>query len=149
VFERRERRAVVHLIDICLDAERGFRVAAEEVATPELKRLFLRLAEQRREFVADLLPQLQRLAGDAQSSGTVAAALHRAWIHLKAHAAADKDWAVIEEVARGERVARAAYDAALKNVTPDTRTLIETHELGMVVAARLVGNMHSPAGGTP
>jgi hypothetical protein len=60
----------------------------------------------------------------------------------KAHDLADKDWAVIEEVAPGERVARAAYDAALKIVTPDTRTLIETHELGMVVAARLVGNMH-------
>jgi uncharacterized protein (TIGR02284 family) len=97
----------------------------------------MRVAEQRRKFAAGQLPHVQRFGGDA-SDGTTVAALHRAWMHLRAHTPKNPDRAVVNEIARGERVARAAYDVAHQRVPPDTRTLIETHELGIRVADRLV-----------
>jgi uncharacterized protein (TIGR02284 family) len=141
--ERTERIVLTHLIDTCKDAERGFLVAAEEARTPALRRLFFRLAEQRAEFAADLLPQVLRLGGHARSSGTAMAALHRAWIHVKAHTSGDTDRALLEETARGERIARAAYYVALPLVGPMTRKLIESHELGLRVAGRLVEDISS------
>jgi uncharacterized protein (TIGR02284 family) len=139
--QRTETIVLTHLIDTCKDAERGFLAAAEEARTSALKRLFWRLAEQRAEFAADLAPHVLRLGGHARSSGTAIATLHRAWIHVKAHTSGDPDWALVQETARGERFARAAYDVALKQVGPNTRKLIESHELGLRVAGRLVDDM--------
>ena len=82
--ERTERAVLNHLIETCRDAERGLRLAADEVKSNELKRLFLRLAEQRQAFANELLPHAQRLGGASVSDGTAAAALHRAWIQVKA-----------------------------------------------------------------
>lgn len=139
--EQRERIVLTHLIDTCKDAERGFLVAAEEARTPALKRLFCRLSEQRAEFAADLLPHVLLLGGHERSGGTAMAALHRAWIHVKAHTSGDPDRALIEETARGERTARAAYDVALTQVGSTTRILIESHELGLRVAGRLIDDV--------
>jgi uncharacterized protein (TIGR02284 family) len=139
--ERAERIVLTHLVDACKDAEHGFLAAAEEARTPALKRLFYRLAEQRAEFAADLLPHVVRLGGHARARGTAMAALHRAWIHVKAHTSGDPDRALVEETARGERIAREAYDVALTRVGPSTRRLIESHELGLRVAGRLVDDV--------
>jgi uncharacterized protein (TIGR02284 family) len=132
---------LTHLVDSCKDAERGFQVAAEETRTPALKRLLWRLAEQRAEFAADLLPHVQRLGDSVHSTGTTIAALHRAWMHLKVHASRDPDRALVEESARGERVAIAAYDDARKQVGPSMRRLMEAHELGIRVAGRLIDDV--------
>jgi len=140
--QRTERSVLNHLIETCRDAERGFRIAAGEVKTPELKRLFLRLAEQRRDFASELLPFAQRLGGASVGDGTTAATLHRAWIQVKAHLASNPDRAVLEEAARGERFALAAYDDAVNDlVPPDARELIEAQDLGVRVARRLVTEM--------
>jgi uncharacterized protein (TIGR02284 family) len=134
-----ERSVLHHLIDTCRDAERGFRAAADEAKAPELKHLFLRLAEQRRRFAGKLLPFAQRLGGAPAGDGTTAGALHRAWLHLKATMARNPDRAVLEEAARGERVAQAAYDEAVNDVVlPDVRDVIEAQEFSVRVARRLV-----------
>ena len=140
--QKTERSVLNRLIETCRDAERGFRMAAEEVKAPELKRLFVKLAEQRRDFANDLLPFAQRLGGASEGDGTAAAALHRAWIQVKAHLASNPDLAVLEEAARGERFALAAYDNAVnEHVPPDARALIEAQDLGVRVARRLVTEM--------
>jgi uncharacterized protein (TIGR02284 family) len=140
--ERTERAVLNHLIERCRDAERGFRTASEQVKAPELKRLFLELADQRRAFAADLLPHAQRLGGAAVSDGTGAATLHRAWIQVRGRLAADPDRAVLEEAARGERFAVAAYDDAVHDLLPpETRELVEAQDLGIRVARRLVSGM--------
>ena len=140
--QKTERSVLNHLIETCRDAERGFLTAADEVKAPELKRLFLRLAEQRRDFAGELLPFAQRLGGASVGDGTTVAALHRAWIHLKANVAGNPDRAVLEEAARGERFALTAYDEAVTElVPPDARELIEAQDLGVRVARRLVTEM--------
>src|SRR5688572_15383488 len=140
VMARKTERSVLqHLIETCRDAERGFRAAADEATAPDLKHLFLRLAEQRRRFAGRLLPLAQRLEGSAAGDGTTAAALHRTWMHLKANVAGNPDRAVLEEAARGERFALAAYDEAMHDlVAPDVRALIEAQDFSVRVACRLV-----------
>jgi len=140
--ERTERTVLNHLIETCRDAERGLRVAADQVTSQELKRLFMRLAEQRRSFADELLPYAQRLGGGSAADGTAAAAVHRAWIQVKARLARNPDRAVLEEAARGERYAVHAYDDAIADwIPPDAREIVEGQDLGVRVARRLVTGM--------
>lgn len=134
-----ERSVLNHLLETCRDAERGLRVAAGEVKSPELQRLFLQLANQRRDFANDLLPHAQRLGGASEAAGTTTAAVHRVWMKVKARLASDRDVAVLEEAARGERYAVHAYDDAVADVIPPAaRELVETQDLGVRLARRLV-----------
>jgi uncharacterized protein (TIGR02284 family) len=136
-----ERAVLNHLIETCRDAERGFRMAADQVEAPELRTLFLRMADQRRQFGDALLPHAQRLGGASQSNGTNAAALHRAWIQVKARLAADADAAVLAEAARGERFAVAAYDHAVAEMLPpDTRDLVEEQDDDVRAAAQQIAS---------
>ena len=142
MFDRTERAILNHLIETCRDAERGFCAAAQEVTSPELRRLFLRLAEQRRAFAEDLLPHAQRLGGAAVTDGTSRAKLHRAWIHVRARLASNPEHAVIEEAMRGERFALSAYGEAVADILPpNTRDLVEAQDLGVRIAGRLVTEM--------
>ena len=137
--QQSERALLNHLIAVCRDAERGFRLAAEEVNTAQLRTLFLKLADQRRQFADALLPHAQRLGGAAVSDGTSAAAVHRTWLHLKASIAADPNRAVLDEVARGERFAVAAYDEAIHDILPpDARDLVEEQQQDVRAAAEQI-----------
>jgi uncharacterized protein (TIGR02284 family) len=140
--ERTERAVLNHLIETCRDAERGFRTAADQAKTRELKRVFLRLAEQRHEFAAELLPHAQRLGGAAVSDGTNVATLHRAWMQLKARMATNPERVILQEAARGERFALAAYEDAVNDLLPpEARELVEAQDLWIRVAGRLVTEM--------
>jgi uncharacterized protein (TIGR02284 family) len=137
--ERTERAVLNQLIENCRDAERGLRVAADQVKSPELQRVLTGLAEQRHAFANELLPHAQRLGGASVSDGTAAAAVHRVWIKVKARLASDPDRAVLDEAARGERHAVHVYDDAVADVIPpESRELIERQDLGVRLARRLV-----------
>ena len=93
--ERTERTVINQLIETCRDAERGLRVAAEQVKSTELQRVVLGLADQRHAFANELLPHAQRLGGGSAADGTTAAAVHRVWMKAKARLASDPDRAVL------------------------------------------------------
>jgi uncharacterized protein (TIGR02284 family) len=140
--ERTERSVLNHLIETCRDAERGLRLAASRLKRPETKRLLLRLAEQRRDFANELLPHAQRLGGASVADGTTAAAVHRAWIQVKARLAADPDQAVLQEAMRGEGYAMHAFDDAVGDlIPPEAREVVENQDLGVRVARRLVSEL--------
>lgn len=138
-----QRTMLNHLIEVCRDGERGFAIAARTVKSPQLKHLFYTLAEQRREFARELLPHALELEGMALAEGRSLAALHRAWIRLRATLASDPDRAVLAEAVRGERIAVSAYDDAVHDLLPaDVRDLVEAQDLSVRVAGRLIGDMH-------
>jgi uncharacterized protein (TIGR02284 family) len=140
--ERNERAVLNHLIETCHDAERGFLMAAEYAKNAEMRRLFYRLAEQRHEFVEELLPHAYRLGGPAEADGTGIAIVHRAWMQLRAQLASNPDRAILAEATRGEQHAQAAYDEAVQEVLPpDARELVEAQDLGVRVARRLVATL--------
>jgi uncharacterized protein (TIGR02284 family) len=114
-----------HLIETCRDGARGFRLAAEQVASPTLKTLFTDFADQRAAFAEQLLPHAHRLGGEAPADGTRAAALHRGWMDVK-QVIVRTDHAVLLEVLRGDTVAVQAYtDAVNGMLPPDTRELVQ------------------------
>lgn len=105
------------LIEVLKDGEYGFRTAASDVKVPELARVFERYAKQRAEFAAELQARVIALGAGAETSGSVAGALHRGWINLKSALATNEPRAVLAEAERGEDAAVNDYREAL--ATPD------------------------------
>jgi uncharacterized protein (TIGR02284 family) len=124
--DRNERAVLNHLIETCKDGERGFRYAANHVADPAVKEVFLEIASERERFANDLLPHAQRLGGASDADGTTAAALHRGWITIKDTLTHHDERAVIAEAERGEGAAVAIYKDAIEGMLPPTvRDLVE------------------------
>ena len=123
---RGERAVLNHLIEICKDAERGFRHVAEQATNPTVKSLFLDIASQRGRFAAELLPHAQRLGGAREADGSTAGALHRTWIDLRHAISRDDQTAVVQEAERGEHFSLGVYKEALEGMLPPTvRDLVE------------------------
>ncbi len=132
---RNERFVLNELIVTCRDAARGFQWAADHARDPELRALFLKIAAERHQYAASLLPHAQRLGGDPEGDGSRTASLHRAWMALKDRLAPDHDHAILVEAERGERAALATYDDAINGMLPqDTRDVVETQKAGVQTA---------------
>ena len=118
--EMSERDVLHHLIEICSDGSRGFRLAAGRVNDPRLRSLFDELADERSRFAIDLIPHLQRMGGYTDTDGTSTGAVHRGWLTLRTVAPGNHDHAIVVEAERGERAALGAYDRALAGLLPLT-----------------------------
>lgn len=120
------------LIETSRDGEQGFRTAAEDTRNAELRTVFLARAENCAQAVADLRAVISRLGGKPQERGSIAGAVHRGWVNLKAAAGGRTDLAILEECERGEDVAKARYRKALEAQLPDDiRTIVQKQYEGV------------------
>ena len=120
------------LVETSMDGEQGFRRAAEDTKNPELRTVFLARAEDCSRAVADLRQVISRLGGKPQEHGSIAGAVHRGWVNVKAAAAGRTDLAILEECERGEDVAKARYRKALEAQLPeDIRTIVQKQYAGV------------------
>lgn len=107
----------------------GYAVAAESVRNRGLKIILQSYARQRSALTDQLVAEIARLGGKPGRHRNPLAALHRGWINLKATMSIGAENAqslVLDEVARGERVANKRFQAALSAATPaDTHRLLE------------------------
>jgi uncharacterized protein (TIGR02284 family) len=141
-----ERTALNHLIETCTDAARGFRSAAAHVRDERLKAFFELVADERERFAAELLPQAQRLGGDAPADGTRAAALHRGWIDLKSRLTHD-DREILAEAARGDDVTRHIFKNALEGMLPpEVREIVEEQYVAMCAEHEHIENFYPRVG---
>ena len=102
------------LIETLKDGQEGFRAAAEDVDSSNLKTLFGELSLQRSKFAGELQMLARTLSGEEpEKSGSVAGAVHRGWIDLKAALVSRNEHAILAECERGEDSAVAAYRDAL------------------------------------
>ncbi len=125
MIDRSEHAVLNHLIETCRDGERGFGLASELVADPELKGLFLEIAGQRAAFASELLPHAQRLGGNSPADHTALGTLHRRWMALEA-ALLHKDQVILTEVEQGNRATLDLYFSALNGMlAPDTREVVQ------------------------
>ena len=134
---RNERDTLNALIEACRDGSRGFQLAADHVASADLKEFFAGTAKQRERFAAELLPYAQRLGGGRDADGTAAGALHRGWMMVKdAMTNYDED-AIMSEAERGEAVAANTYAEAVMGVLPsDARPIIDAQYAAIRAAQR-------------
>ena len=121
------------LIETSKDGEKGFRAAAEDTKNAELQSVFLRRAGDCATGEAELQQLVTRLGGKPEDSGSVAGAVHRGWVNLKAAVSGRTDLAILEECERGEDVAKASYSKALKEALPeDIRVAVQRQYDGVV-----------------
>ena len=113
------------LIQTCKDGADGFREAADGVQSTEYKDLFTRYSQQRAQFVTELQDQVRTLGGDPETSGSIAASLHRTWINIREVVQASDENAVLNECERGEDSAVKTYQDALNTLTGDAKSVIE------------------------
>ena len=121
------------LIETCKDGANGFRTAAEAVTNSDAKTLFTSRVPIIERSAADLQAEVRRLGGDPESTGSIAAAVHRGWIDLKAAVSKRDEAAVITECERGEELAVKNYEDALKTDLPaETRVLVDYQYRGAI-----------------
>ncbi len=101
------------LIETCRDGEKGYQDAAEHIKRPDLKTYFAQQSAERSKFADELQSEISRFGKtEKKESGSVSAALHRAWIDTKANLGAG-DKSILDSVEHGEDVAKKAYQEAL------------------------------------
>ena len=123
-----------NLIETSKDGEKGFRAAAEDTKDSELKRIFLARAEDCARGADELQRVVSRSGEKPETGGSVAGAVHRGWMNLKAAIAGRDDVAILEECERGEDVAKASYRKALemKDLPSDVRAAVQKQYDGVV-----------------
>ena len=121
------------LIETCKDGANGFRTAAAAVQNTDAKALFTSRVPTIEGAAAELQALVHRLGGDAETTGTVAAAVHRSWIGLKAAVTGKDEAAIITECERGEQLAVKNYEDALKKSLPvEVASVVERQYRGAV-----------------
>jgi uncharacterized protein (TIGR02284 family) len=134
---RTQRDVLNHLIAVCRDGARGFRLAADHTVTPHLKRVFDEASFQRQVFAEELVPFAERLGGQTTPAGTPAGTLHRGWMKFKDAVAHYDEPLILAEAIRGEREAGDAYaDAVMSFLPPEAREVIEQQYSAVLATQR-------------
>lgn len=131
-----DAKAILEVIDdlarTSRDGEAGFRTCADDATDPALKAYFEECAQRCERAARVLEEELSRRGGKPAREGTVAGAMHRAFVNVKAAVASRNDLAVLDECERGEDVALRAYARALDVDLPsELRILIESQYMGV------------------
>jgi uncharacterized protein (TIGR02284 family) len=114
-----------NLVEICRDGSEGFKIAADDSKNLELQGIFRNYSLQRTAFASELRQLIVSLGGEAEKHGSVAGALHRGWINIKAAVSSNEPHAVLAEAERGEDAAVAAYREASEQIyDPAARDLV-------------------------
>ena len=103
------------LIETLKDGQEGFRAAAAEVESTELKTLFSEYSLQRSKFAGELQALAHSLGEkEPATTGSMSAKLHRGWMDLKSVLTSKDEHAILAECERGEDAAVAQYETALE-----------------------------------
>ncbi|MBL7697974.1 MAG: PA2169 family four-helix-bundle protein [Chitinophagaceae bacterium] len=117
------------LIRINNDRVAGYEKAADEARDidVDLRAVFSRMAEESRQYAAELTQEVVKLGGDPATGTTNSGKIYRVWMDLKATFSGSSRQAVLENCEYGEDAAQKAYDSALKSdaeINADIRQLI-------------------------
>lgn len=117
------------LIRINNDRVAGYEKASDEARNidVDLRSIFSRMAEESRQYAAELTQEVVKLGGDPATGTTNSGKIYRAWMDIKATFTGKSRQAILENCEFGEDAAQKAYDEALKtdaDLTADVRQLI-------------------------
>jgi uncharacterized protein (TIGR02284 family) len=104
------------LIKINNDRIAGYQKASNntEITEAELKTLFLRLAEESRDYIEELSAEVISLGGSPASDTTAAGKIYRAWMDVKATFSGKDAHATLASCEFGEDAAQRAYNDAME-----------------------------------
>jgi uncharacterized protein (TIGR02284 family) len=107
------------------DAEKGYKEAADEVESTELKKFFSEYAKQRYEFGHQIKDEIRNLGGEIKKGDTIASKLHRTWMDIRSTFTSNDESAILKEAIRGEKNALSNYEDSLKEM-PITSSAYKT-----------------------
>jgi uncharacterized protein (TIGR02284 family) len=126
---------VEKLIETCKDGQKGYQDAASHAKRTDLVTFFNEQSLQRAKFAGELQSELATLGkSDNKESGSMTAAVHRAWIDTKV-AFGGGDKTILESVERGEDSAKEDYEKALNAPLPKNVTEIVLRQAAGVKSA--------------
>lgn len=111
-------RAVNRCIEVCIDGEKGYALAAADTHDPRLKALLHHYATQRSEFAQSLQGALGQLGFYAEAESTGRGFLHRTWMEAREALRGHDDASLLSACERGERAAIDAYDQVFRTFPP-------------------------------
>jgi uncharacterized protein (TIGR02284 family) len=121
------------LIETSHDGEKGYAKAAREVADPSLKSLLVEGAMRCRGGARELEAEVRAMGMEPARGGTLAGALHRGWISLRASANSRDAHSVLAECECGEDFAKARFAMALEeDLPPELREIVRRQYEGVV-----------------
>src|SRR5687768_10399543 len=117
------------LIRINNDRIVGYEKAADEARDidVDLRAIFTRMAEESRQYAAELTQEVVKLGGEPATGTTNSGKIYRVWMDVKGTFTGNSRQAILENCEFGEDAAQKAYDSALKTdaeLTTDARQLI-------------------------
>lgn len=112
------KSTVKNLIERTMDGKKGYAEASENASSPWLKARFMSKSYQRAEFAEELRAELAKAGTSVKEDGSLEAAVHRAWIDVKAFVTGKDDIALLKAVHTGESEALQTYEEALKHPLP-------------------------------
>ena len=132
------------LTDTAFDSAIGYEKAAEKATNSGLKTTLIEQAGKRRQTVAALNAEIQRLGGTARTDGSTLGAAHRAFTSL-ADALGDSNERAAERVEEGEDYIEKKFREALedKSFTPETRAVIEAAHREISEGERLTDRLEA------
>jgi uncharacterized protein (TIGR02284 family) len=102
------------LIEIGIDAEKDYGLAAADVRDEQLKRLFLRRERERAGFVTALQHVVHELGAFPENEGSAIGIAHRTWSALVRALTTRNDRTILEQCIESEMLALAVYDGAVR-----------------------------------
>jgi uncharacterized protein (TIGR02284 family) len=142
--DRKLVAALNHLLETCIDAEKGYASVAADARDVELKKLLMSQSQKRGEFVVALGDAIRTIGAVPMSEGDIIAPLHRGWIGVRKAIEGRSDRLLLEEVLVAEerareRYARGMFELAAAGWTPQIRSLVESQYAAIRAAQEELG----------
>jgi uncharacterized protein (TIGR02284 family) len=100
----------------------------------DLKAIFNRMADESRQYIAELTQEVVKLGGKPETGTTNSGKIYRAWMDVKATFTGNDRKSILASCEFGEDAAQKAYDAALttdEELPSDVRQLIANQKASL------------------
>lgn len=131
------------LLEKNYDTEKNYKFAAENVKNPELRAFFNERAQERYDFGHELKSEIRNYGETPDKGSSFSGDLQRTWMNLKTNLSSNKEEAVLEESARGEKSAVDEYNEVLKdkNLPPTTESILRKQRDAITAALNKVRSL--------
>src|SRR5690349_12046305 len=106
----------------------------------DLQAIFKKMADQSRQYAAELTAEVVKLGGEPATGTTAAGKIYRAWMDVKATFTGKDRHSLLASCEFGEDAAQRAYESALRDqsLTSDISQLIESQKTALRTSHDLI-----------
>jgi len=127
-YSKKVTNKLNELLEKTYDAEKGYKVAVENVKNPAVHRFLNDKVQQRYNFGHELKEEIKQYGETPDKGGSIKGDLHRTWINLTSTLSGNETERILEEVQRGEQTSLEQYNAILGDeeltLPPSTRNIL-------------------------